>query len=108
MKIFLNENKFASLLTEIINEYDINDGNANKNPYNTKIKVAKDSLKKLLYTNGTVMTSIENGKDYLVYELYSLANTLGKRFCLCQLLKDGEQYGQISTKPLSMFKHKNN
>lgn len=106
MKIFLNENKFASLLNEFINEYNIYDGNADKNPYAKKIKLAKLSLEKLLYTNGVIMTNIENGKDYLVYELFSLANVIGKRYCLCQLIKDNEQYGQIATKPLAMFKQK--
>ena len=46
-------------------------------------------------------------KEYLTYELLSLANAIGKRYCLCQLLKDGEQYGTISTKPMELFKLKN-
>lgn len=106
MKIFINEDKFSLLLTEIINEYNVNDGNATANPYKQKVQSAKETLEKLLKINGKLMTNIDNGKDYLTYELYSLANAIGKRYCLCQLLKDGEQYGVISTKPLALFKPK--
>ena len=52
------------------------------------------------------MLNVENGKEYLTYEIYSLANAIGKRYCLCQLLKDGEQYGAIATKPMALFKPK--
>lgn len=106
-KILLSENKLVNLLTEMMFEYDINDGNANNNPYAKKIDAAKDSLEKLLSLDGTVMLNIENGKEYLTYELFSLADAIGKRYVLCQLIKDGEQYGQISTKPMELFKLKN-
>ena len=106
-KILLSENKLVNLLTEMMFEYNINDGNADNNPYTKKIDAAKDSLEKLLSLNGTVMLNIENGKEYLTYELCSLADVIGKRYVLCQLLKDGEQYGQVSTKPMELFKLKN-
>lgn len=106
-KILLSENKLVNLLTEMMFEYDINDGNADNNPYARKINAAKDSLENLLSIDGTVMINIENGKEYLTYELLSLADVIGKRYCLCQLLKDGEQYGSVSTKPMELFKLKN-
>ena len=53
------------------------------------------------------MINIRNGRDYLVYELLSLANAIGKRYCLCQLLKDGKPYGSVYTKPMHLFKMKN-
>lgn len=106
-KIFLNENKLVNLLTEMMFEYNSYDGNADNNPYAKKIKAAKDLLESLLSTDGTIMINIENGKEYLTYELFSLADVIGKRYCLCQLLKDGEQYGSISTKPMDLFKLKN-
>ena len=106
MKIFLNESKFSVLLNEMMNEYNISNGNAVRNPYKQKVQSAKESLEKLLKINGTVMSNVENGKDYLTYEIYSLANAIGKRYCLCQLLKDGEQYGAIATKPMALFKQK--
>ena len=106
-RIFLNENKLVNLLTEMMFEYGINDGNADNNPYAKKINAAKDSLERLLSTDGTLMINIENGKEYLTYELFSLADAIGKRYCLCQLLKDGEQYGSISTNPMELFKLKN-
>ena len=105
-KIILSENKFVGLLTEMMFEYNSYDGNADNNPYAKKIKMAKDSLEKLLSTSGQVMINIENGKEYLTYELFSLADAIGKRYCLCQLLKDNEQYGSISTKPMELFKVK--
>ena len=71
-----------------------------------KIEMAKNSLKKLLANNGVLMTNIENEKDYLVYEIASLTNEIGKRFCICQLVKDGEARGLISIKPLEIFKLK--
>ena len=77
------------------------------NPYTKKIKQGKESLEKLLFRDGTVMINIENGKEYLTYELFSLADVIGKRYVICQLIKDGEQYGQISTKPMELFKLKN-
>lgn len=101
MKILINEQKFSCLLTNMINEQDTT------NPYRQKIERDKESLEKLLQVNGIVMINIQNSKEYVVYELQSLNNVLGKRYCICRLIKDGEQYGQISTKPLSMFKSKN-
>lgn len=106
-KIFLSENKLVNLLTEMMFEYNSYDGNSERNPYAKKIDVSKKSLEKLLSLEGAVMVNIENGKEYLTYELFSLADVTGKRYCLCQLLKDGEQYGQISTKPMELFKLKN-
>lgn len=106
-RIFLNENKLVNLLTEMMFEYDINDGNADNNPYAKKIDAAKNTLENLLSLDGTIMINIENGKEYLTYELLSLADVVGKRYCLCQLLKDGEQYGSVSTKPMELFKLKN-
>lgn len=106
MKIFINESKFSLLLTEMMNEHNIFNGNDVGNPYRKKVKSAKESLEKLLKINGKVMLNVENGKEYLTYEIYSLANAIGKRYCICQLLKDGEQYGAISTKPMALFKSK--
>lgn len=106
-KIFLNENKLVSLLTEMMVEFNNYDGNASHNPYYKRVKSAKDSLEHLLTREGVLMINIENGKEYLTYELTSLVNAIGKRYVLCQLIKDGEQYGIISTKPMELFKLKN-
>ena len=66
-----------------------------------------ESLKNLIKRDGVLMTNIKNGKTYCVYEITSIANVIGKRFCIIQLMKDGELYGPISVKPLSLFKEKN-
>ena len=98
MKIILNERAFSSLIDNILNE--------THNPLNQKIEIAIDTLKRLIARDGVVMTNIENGKDYSVYEILSLTNEIGKRYCICQLIKDGKPYGSIYTKPLDMFKMK--
>lgn len=74
MKVVLSENKMASLLFEMINEYNISDGNADYNPYAKKIDSAIDTLEKLINSDGVIMSNIENGKDYIVYEIYSLCS----------------------------------
>ena len=107
MKVVLSENKMVSLLFEMINEYNIYDGNADYNPYTKKINSAIDTLEKLINSDGVIMSNLENGKDYIVYEIYSLSKIIGKRYCLCRLIKDDEPYGAIYTKPLGVFKMKN-
>jgi len=107
MKIILSEDKFSHLLTEMMIEYNSFDGNSERNPYEKKIESDMNSLEKLLKRDGIIMTNIRNGKDYLIYELISLTNAIGKRYCLCQLIKNGEGYGAIYTKPMHLFKLKN-
>jgi hypothetical protein len=107
MKIILSEDKFSCLLSEMIVEYNSFDGSHDRNPYEKKINNDTDILENLLYRDGILMKNIRNGRDYLVYELSSLANAIGKRYCLCQLLKDGKPYGSVYTKPMHLFKMKN-
>lgn len=106
-KIRLTEEKLLTLVTNLIIEENTFDGNAERNPYAKTIESEKNALENLLKLNGTLMTNIENGKDYLTYEILAIQNLIGKRFCLCQLIKDGEQYGAISIKPFKLFKIKN-
>lgn len=108
MKIKINESKFAKLvLNEVMSEYNVADGNAFHNPYAKVIDKHKDSLEKFLVNNGYIMTNIENGKDYLVYEINALSTLIGSRYVVCILIKDNEPYGQALTKPLVLFKRKN-
>jgi hypothetical protein len=107
MKIILSENRFCRLLTEMMIEYNSFDGNHDRNPYEKRIESDMQSLENLIHRDGIVMINIRNGRDYLVYELLSLANAIGKRYCLCQLLKDGKPYGSVYTKPMHLFKMKN-
>lgn len=104
MKILLNESNFSFLL---LHEYIAEQNNTQYKIFKQKNELAKKSLENLLSTNGILMTNIENGKDYVTYELKSLQDILGKRYCICRLIKDNDYYGQISLKPLSMFKSKN-
>ena len=113
MRIIITEDQMSTLLTEMANDPKVSnrrqnaDGNADHNPKQKQIDAAIDSLEKLLDTQGTVMINTKNGKEYLTYEIYSLANTIGKRYCICRLLRDGEPYGTLYTRPLTMFKPKN-
>lgn len=92
------------MLNEIINEYNISDGNADHNPYNKRIKTDRDVLKNLIKTEGQLMQNISNGKQYMVYEITALANIIGKRFGICQQMKDNEITGTILIKPMISFK----
>lgn len=99
MKIILNEEKFSSLILCGLFE--------TVNPLKQKVSIDIASLKKLIATDGVLMVNLENGKEYVVYEISSIANVIGKRFCVAQLVKDGELYGSLIVKPLSLFKVKN-
>lgn len=108
MKIIVNEEKVINLLlNEMVNEYETSDGNAFHNPYKKKFDNCKKMLQKLVERNGKIMTSIENGNDYFVYELYSLSQLLGVRYVLCRIIKDNKANGAVLVKPLAMFKVKN-
>ena len=107
MKIILSEDKFSCLLSEMMIEYNSFDGNHDRNPYEKKIENDMESLENLLSRDGIIMVNIRNGRDYLTYELISLTNAIGKKYCLCQLLKDGKPYGSVYTKPMHLFKLKN-
>ena len=115
MRVILSENQVKKyILKEFLKEaifedthYNpIADSNAKHNPYARQTKQNIQLLYNFLKNNGTIMTNIENGKDYLVYEMAAFANIIGKRFCICQLIKDNDQFGSIYMKPFSLFKLK--
>ena len=108
MKIILSENGLKRLaLTEALNEYNISDGSAEHNPYKKKLDQGKRLLQNLVSNYGKVMYSLENGKDYFVYELYALSELLGVRYAICRPIKDGEATGTVMMKPLATFRVKN-
>ena len=100
MKIILNEKSFSSFLGNLINESNIN-------PISQKINIATDLLERMISHNGLLMLNIENGKEYLVLEDVTLTNLIGKRCCICRLMKEGKAFGPIYVKPLDLFKMKN-
>lgn len=103
-KIILSENQIKQAFVAQMIKEGIADGNAEHNPYAKQIKKANDDLKKLVTNYGGIMVNINNGKYYYVYEVMSLSDVLGKRYCLCLLIKDNAPYGQIAVKPLNLFK----
>ena len=115
MRVILSENQikkyiFKEFLREAVFKNDnynpIADGNSVHNPYAKQTRQNVQLLHSFLKNNGTVMTNIENGKDYLVYEMAAFANIIGKRFCICQLIKDNDQFGAVYMKPFSLFRLK--
>lgn len=111
-KIYLTESHFTRLLTKALQEeasyYNpIADGNADHNPYKRTIEDVQEYLSSFLKTNGLCMVSLVNGKEYLVYELKDFITIIGKRYCICQLMKDGDLFGPIFIRPFLSFKLKN-
>lgn len=92
------------MLNEIIREYNISDGSADHNPYQKKIDSANETLKNLIKTQGMPMVNISNGRQYLVYEIVALSEIVGKRYGICQIIKDNEVHGTISIRPMVSFK----
>lgn len=105
MKYILGE-FVQTILNEDTNYDPLADGNATHNPYGKQIDQINKLLASFLKNNSNVMTRMDNGKDYLVYEFAAFANIIGRRFCICQLLKDNEPFGPIYVKPFSLFKIK--
>jgi hypothetical protein len=100
MNIIIKESKLNILLTELFNN------NLSNQVINQKVERNSQLLGNFLKQYGLLMTNIENGKDYLVYELNTLTNMIGKRYGMVQLMKDGEPYQSIYIKPLDLYKRK--
>lgn len=100
MNIIIKESKLNILLTELFNN------NLSNQVVNQKVERDSQLLCNFLKQYGLLMTNIENGKDYLVYELNTLTNMIGKRYGMVQLMKDGEPYQSIYIKPLDLYKRK--
>lgn len=100
MNIIIKESKLNILLTELFNN------NLSNKVVNQKAERNSQLLGNFLKQYGILMTNIENGKDYLVYELNTLTNMIGKRYGMVQLIKDGEPYQSIYIKPLDLYKRK--
>lgn len=115
MKIIVTENQLNTLILKEFNnmlpkanDYNpIADGNVDHNPYKRKLDQGMDHIESFLKNNGTVMTNIDNGKDYITYEIVSFGELMGKRCVICQLIRDNKPYGSIYVKPFVLFKTKN-
>ena len=79
--LYQNESiqKYLTLLKEEV----VADGNADNNVYAKKWKNERETLKRFILQNGTLMTSKENGKTYKVYFDQSLSNLIGINYCIC-------------------------
>ena len=66
-----------------INEEVVADGNADHNIYAKRWKLEREKLKKFIINNGILMTSMENGKTYMTFQLDELAGLTGGLYCLC-------------------------
>lgn len=100
MRIILSESQFKNVfLQEVSNDL--------YSAYSGKITSAENSLDSVLKSSGNIMMNIRNGKDYLVYYDKSLSNAIGKNYCICRLVKDGQPFGSIRVEPMDLFKRKN-
>ena len=82
---------FVSLLSEEI----VADGNSEHNPYSKRWKAEREALKSFISNYGKVMTSKENGKEYMVYYDDCISNLIGFNYVLCL------QWDRINMKPKS-------
>ena len=82
---------FVSLLSEEI----VADGNSEHNPYSKRWKAEREALKSVIANYGKVMTSKENGKEYMVYYDDCISNLIGFNYVLCL------QWDRIKMKPKS-------
>lgn len=82
---------FVSLLSEEI----VADGNSEHNPYSKRWKAEREALKSFISNYGKVMTSKENGKEYMVYYDDCISNLIGVNYVLCL------QWDRINMKPKS-------
>ena len=82
---------FVSLLSEEI----VADGNSEHNPYSKRWKAEREALKSFISNYGKVMTSKENGKEYMVYYDDCISNLIGFNYVLCL------QWDRIKMKPKS-------
>ena len=82
---------FVSLLSEEI----VADGNSEHNPYSKRWKAEREALKSFISNYGKLMTSKENGKEYMVYYDDCISNLIGVNYVLCL------QWDRINMKPKS-------
>lgn len=82
---------FVSLLSEEI----VADGNSEHNPYSKRWKQEREALKSFITNYGKVMTSKENGKEYMVYYDDCISNLIGINYVLCV------QWDNLKMKPKS-------
>ena len=111
MKIIITENQFNRLILKefnnVVNDYNpIADGNVDHNPYKRQLDKSMDVIESFLQNNGRIMANIDNGKDYIVYEIISFSELMGKRCVICQLIKDNKPFGSIYVKPFVLFRTK--
>lgn len=103
MKITIDENAVPYfVLGELLKKGIVSE---NYNPRKNLINNRKEDIRELLERNGSLMTNIENGKRYVVYEISSLFQVLGSRYVICKEYNEelDEFQGQILVKPLEMF-----
>lgn len=94
MHIYINESQLNKIL---LNEFNTN---------NKKTKHELNKLKILLLRDGKLMKNKENSRIYVVYEIQSLTEILGVRYCMCGIFNRKQKdniSGTIMLKPLDLF-----
>lgn len=66
-----------------LNEEVVADGNAQHNPYKERWKQEREDLKDYIITYGSLKTSMENGKQYVVLFEPEISKLVGNNYGLC-------------------------
>ena len=66
-----------------INEEVVADGNSEHNMYEKRWKKEREDLKQFISSYGKLMTSLENGKNYIVYFTPELSRLIGNNYGIC-------------------------
>lgn len=70
-------------LKKTVNEEVVADGNSDHNMYEKRWKKEREDLKNFISTYGKLMTSLENGKKYVVYFTPELSRLIGNNYGIC-------------------------
>lgn len=91
----ITESLLSYVYKTVLNEEVVADGNAQHNPYQKRWKQERKELKEYIIAYGTLMTSMENGKQYVVLFQPEISRLVGNNYGLCI------QYNQEENKYLS-------
>lgn len=79
----ITESLLSYVYKTVLNEEVVADGNAQHNPYEKRWKQERKELKEYIIAYGTLMTSMENGKQYVVLFQPEISQLVGNNYGLC-------------------------
>ena len=79
----ITESLLKKVAKRVLNEEVVADGNAEHNPYKKRWKQEREDLKNYVISYGQLMTSMENGKQYVVLFEPEISQQIGNNYGLC-------------------------